>query len=244
MSAWRSSLAIVTLRYLFLGLQNPETLSHLSHSLTATSIGLEAAQVNAYEMSDKMLHSINETIATYRPEENMEGYIETDHLSPRPYVVNTFSRTPSPLLSPTDETVTFDHWHRRYEIHNEATSELFNSLSALASSGDPIFLRHVLLPLMVLALVSRPSSSERVLCSGLFDRYETFMQHHSAAPHPIGGQKLTFDIPWDRLDAYSAEIEQERRNSLVYVEPPLHNSVCEWNWWFMLKRIDLKSVCE
>jgi hypothetical protein len=52
------------------------------------------------------------------------------------------------------------------------------------------------------------------------------------------------DIPWARLDAYSAETEQHRRENTVFVEPQLQNSAPEWNWWYMLKQIDLKTVCE
>ena len=97
---------------------------------------------------------------------------------------------------------------------------------------------------MVLALVSRPRSSERALCLALFEKYKLFADQHNAVPNPIGGSRLDFDIPWDRLDAYSAEMEQQRREDVIFFEPQLYNSAPEWNWWYMLKRIDLKSVCE
>jgi hypothetical protein len=52
------------------------------------------------------------------------------------------------------------------------------------------------------------------------------------------------DIPWARLDAYSAETEQIRLNNTVFIEPQLQNSAPEWNWWYMLKHIDLETVCK
>jgi hypothetical protein len=39
-------------------------------------------------------------------------------------------------------------------------------------------------------------------------------------------------------------MEQHRHDNTVFVEPQLHNSAPEWNWWFMLKHIDLKTVCK
>lgn len=245
MSAWRGSLAIVSLRYLFFGLPDPELSSYMSRSSTPILGAQDSAPSETYALSDEVLHSINETMATYQGDDRAEGY-DTEHLSPESYPLDPFSRTPSPLPSPrpAGDTITFDHWLRRYDIHNMATSELFNNLSTLATYEDPALLRYVLLPLMVLALVSRPDSSERALCLVLFERFQTFADHHKAVPNPIGGSRLEFDIPWDRLDAYSAEMEQQRREDIVFLEPQLINCAPEWNWWLMLKRIDLKTVCK
>ena len=243
MSAWRGAMTIVTLRYLYFGLHDVEISSHLSRSPTPTPASRELAQSATFDISDDVLQRINDATASYRSEQD---YFDREHLSPELHMSDPLSRSPSPLSSPrpSNESITFDHGHRRYDIHNEATSELFDSLSALSTFHDTPYLRHALLPLLVLALVSRPSSSERALCLGQFDRFKQFMAYQGSTPNPIGGSALDFDIPWDRLDAYSAEMEQQRSGNVVFVEPQLDNSAPEWNWWYMLKRMDLKPICQ
>jgi hypothetical protein len=41
------------------------------------------------------------------------------------------------------------------------------------------------------------------------------------------GAPLDFDIPWDRLDAHSVEIEQRQADSVVLVENELQGSAPE-----------------
>ena len=239
-------MTIVTLRYLYFGpgLFDPDISSHISRSPTPTPGAREAAPSSDHDISEDLLQNISESTSDHQIEEHKEHYFDPGHLSPEAHMSDAFSRSPSPMPSPrpTDASITFNHWHRRYDIHNEATSELFYSLSALSSHEDMAYLRYALLPLMVLALISRPSSDERALCLALFERFKASMAYQSAASNPVGGSVLDFDISWTRLDAYAAETEQERREDRVFVEPQLHNSAPEWNWWFMLKHIDLKTV--
>ncbi|KAF2826500.1 hypothetical protein CC86DRAFT_406762 [Ophiobolus disseminans] len=231
-SAWRSSMAIVVLRYLFFGLPYPEVSFHISRSPTPTSASQEAAQFTTFDMPDTMSQTMDETMSEYNIEENLENY-----LSPEGHTSDPFSRSPSPMPSPRpiEASISFDYWHRRYNIHNEATAELFQSLSAISDCEDTSYLRYAALPLMVLALISQPGSVERNLCMVLLERFKAFMADQSVTSNPIGGSALDFDIPWERLDAYSAEMERQRS------EPQLH-SAPEWNWWFMLKHMNLQSV--
>jgi hypothetical protein len=203
MSAWRSSLTIVILRYLYFGLPDPEPVSHLSRSPTPTPAAQEAALSTTYDMSTEMLQSFNETMATYPNEEGMEGYFDPEYLAPEPYATDPISRSPSPMPSPRpiEEAITFDHWHRRHDIHNEAMSELFRGLSALAAYEDAPYLRYVLTPLMVMALVSSFGSNERTLCFELFERFKSFMEEYNPSASPIGGSKLDFV----RVPRYEAE---------------------------------------
>tara|TARA_R110002003_G_scaffold1048_16_gene22284 strand:- start:2236 stop:2958 length:723 start_codon:yes stop_codon:yes gene_type:complete len=239
-------MAIITLRYLYFGLPDPELPAYLSRSPTPTPPASDSAQPTFYHQSDDSLQSINEAAASFSFDENLEDYFSHEHLSPEPQSSDPiWSRGPSPLPSPrsSSEPITFDHWSRRYEIHNEAFAELSNSLFALSTIEDISYLRNALLPLMILALVSRPNSNERALCLGQFERFKQFMAYESAGPTPIGGSPLNFDIRWDLLDSYSAEMEQLRGEDLVYLEPELRGSAPEWNWFHMLKRINLTNCC-
>lgn len=242
MSAWRSSLAILSLRYLFFGLPDPDLSSYMSRTSAPVLGSREAMPADTYFLSDEILQSFDEIDAAYPTEESIEGS-HGDRLSPDSYSLDSFS-SPLPSPRPADETISFDHWTRRYEIHNQATSELFHNLSALATQAYADALRFVLLPLMVLALVSRPDSVERALCLGLFARFKTLSNGQNTVPNPIGGSGLDFGIPWDRLDEYSGEMEQQRREDVVVLEPQLENSAPEWNWWSMLKRTNLQTVCK
>lgn len=93
---------------------------------------------NAYVMPDEALHGTNAEMTTYQSKLPTEELYNTGYVSPEAHPVNPFSRTPPPLPSPrpADETMSFDHWFRRYEIHNQATSELSDSLSILGSYED------------------------------------------------------------------------------------------------------------
>jgi hypothetical protein len=61
---------------------------------------------------------------------------------------------------------------------------------------------------------------------------------------PVGGLALDFDIPWDKLDAYSRVMEQEDRGNTASLRPSLRWSAPEWNWVHMLKHIDMEMVCK
>jgi hypothetical protein len=246
MSAWRSSMSIVILRYLYFGLADLEISSQISRSPTPTPAAPEASHPTTYDMPDDLLRTMKEETMDYEIEENVESYFDPDHLSPEAHMTDPFSRSPSPMPSPrpSDTSITFDHWHRRYDIHNEATAQLYQSLSTLTDYEDASYLRYALLPLMVLALISRPDSNERTLSLGLFERFKSSMAYQGATPNPIGGSALDFDIPWQKLDAYSTKMEQQRRDDVVFVESQLLNSAPEWNWWLMLKHMNLQTICE
>lgn len=160
--------------------------------------------------------------------------------------VDQYSPQLSPLPSPRqyNDSMTFDFWNRRYEIHNKAFSDLHHSLVSLLEPGRKLYLRYAFLPLVILALASRSGSSERMICMRGFEEFQASAKSQVTAPSPIGGGPLSFDIPWERLDAYSAEVEQERNSNVVFVEAQLHNSAPEWNWSSMLERIDLKLICK
>lgn len=185
-------------------------------------------------------------------EETIDSSFDPGKLSPGFHFDDPISRSPSPLHSelPSTENITLDFWSRRYELHNEAFSELSRSLLALAENPDPSYLRYVLMPLMILALVSRQNSAERALCLMCFDKFKNYMsgaswtKHEDDTPDPVGGSGLDFDIPWDKLDAYSEGVERERRDNVVFVDDQLVGSAPEWNWWYMLKRLELKNICK
>ncbi|KAF2033408.1 hypothetical protein EK21DRAFT_86217 [Setomelanomma holmii] len=229
-SAWCGALAIITLRYLYFGLPDPEIPAHLSRSPTPTPPTSDLSQPATHYQSDDAFQSMHEASEGYQFEGEVEDYFGLEHLSPESQSSEPiWSRAPSPLPSPRsiNEPVAFDHWTRR--------------LFALSIVEDISYLRYALLPLMVLALISRPNSNERALCLGQFERFKQFMAYERAGSTPIGGSPLDFDIRWDLLYAYSAEVEQLRGEDLVYLEPKLRGSAPEWNWFHMLKRIDLKN---
>lgn len=235
MSAWRDAITIVVLRYLYFGLLEQDVDPHFSRPSTPTPAASSSVQFSPHAATEDF----------YSGEED-KSYFSPEHLSPDTYLNDPFPRSPTPVPTPRpdESSMTFDHWRRRYDIHNEAAAELFNSLSVLWAYEDVSYLRYTLLPIIVLALISPPSSEQRTLCLVLFERFKAFMSQQDAQTDHIGGSKLDFDIPWEKLDAYSAEMEQQRRADAVVVERHLQNSAPEWNWWYMLKEINLQTVCE
>jgi hypothetical protein len=206
----------------------------------------ESPHMSTGDVSEDRLYSTTETTTGYPFGENIERHFDPNHLSPEDHLKDPVSRSPSPLPSPrpSRETISFDHWHRRYDIHNEATSELYGSLFALSTFEDASYLRYAFLPLVILALVSKAESSERALSIEQLERFKYAMARMRTAQNPVGGAMLNFDIPWGRLDAYSVEMEQQRHGSALPFHPQLHNAAPEWNWWYMLKRTDLDLICE
>ncbi|KAH8716997.1 hypothetical protein GQ44DRAFT_398883 [Phaeosphaeriaceae sp. PMI808] len=239
-SAWRAAVVIIVLRYLFFGLPDPEV---TSRSPTPT---LATQEFNAYDTSEDVIQSTDGVFMNFQPQGASETQFDTEHLSAELYRVNPFSRIPSPMPSPrpSSQRITFDHWHRRYEIHNDAISDLFHSLQEISALDEVSYLRYSLTPLMILALVSQAGSNERALCISQFDRFERYIRQEGAAPNPVGGSALNFDIPWDHLDMFSLEMEQLRRDNNPFLEPQLRNTAPEWNWYAMLKRTELKPDCE
>ncbi|KAF1964852.1 hypothetical protein BU23DRAFT_604551 [Bimuria novae-zelandiae CBS 107.79] len=146
---------------------------------------------------------------------------------------------------------TSDLWDNRYDIHNKAFSELSTSFFALEGELHDGCIRYVLVPLFILALVSRPGSAERALCLSYFGRFKKGTVKGSVLTHdgthaicsPVGGHALDFDIPWDTLDEYSNQVERDKREGGVCADrSQCKNSAPEWNWWHMLKHLNLKFV--
>jgi hypothetical protein len=246
-SAWRAATAIVTLRYLYFGLPDPDLSSPFVRSSATSPNAQTTDEALSYNVFDEFLHDVDDATTSFDPEEHTPSYTDSEHLSSEVYMSDPVSRTPSPLppLHPTDANITLEHWHRRYEIHNNALSELVSSLSALSTIEDNSYLRYVLLPLTVLGLVSRPGSLERALYLGQMESFQRSMvQESTTTPSPIGGLVPEGHIPWDLLDAYSMEMEQQRRDSTGFGSIELDNAAPEWNWYYMLKRVNTISICK
>jgi hypothetical protein len=245
-SAWREAIVILTLRHLYFGLNEPETPLHLSRSPTPIPATYESASLDMYASPEEGLYTADDVLMDYGLGDHMESYFDAGRLSPEARLKDTMSSTRSPLPSPrpTGENISFDHWYRRHDIHNDATNQLSRSLSTLSTLEDASYLRYALLPLVILALVSRPGSSERALALSQFQRFTDVTNETRLAQTPIGGSPLKLDIPWDRLDAFSAETERHKQDDMIHVESQLYNAAPEWNWWQMLKRINLEQVCK
>jgi hypothetical protein len=229
------------LRFLFFGLREPEDGLCLSRSHTPNPSTHEVPHDLSSESQGEGTMANNEQTRGF-----VGRYYNPEHLSPETHMSDPSSRTPSPLASlrPSNEAITFDHWDRRYDIHNEAVSELVESLSNFRGIEDASFLRYVLIPLIILALVSRPGSAERTLCADLFEQFTNSMAVKRSTLNPIGGPPLSLDIPWERLDAYSAQVQQPRQDTEAEAEIRLRNAAPEWNWWYMLKEINLSNACK
>jgi hypothetical protein len=236
----------VVLRNLYFGLPDAEIISTISRSPTPTPNARETPRPFTPNVFDESPHNIDDTSTEHYAEEYADGYFDLKHLAPEPYTNDPHSRSPSPMFShrSSNRSITFDHWHRRYEIHNEAVFDLFNIFSALIRLEDATYLRYTIMPLMVFSLVSRPESIERGLAIETFELFKHSMASKRTASNPIGGAMLELGIAWDRLDAYSAEVERQQRESPVWIEDGLLNSAPEWNWRYMLEQVNLKSACK
>jgi hypothetical protein len=245
-SAWRNATAVVVLRNLYFGLPDAEIISTISRSPTPTPNAQGTARTFSPNLFEESSHRLGDTSIEQYAEESADDYFNLEHLAPEAYTGDPYSRTPSPMPAqrPPDQSITFDHWNRRYEIHNDAVFELFNIYSALLKLEDATYLRYAMLPLLVFSLVSRPGSIERALAIETFEFFKHSMASQRAPSNPIGGAMLELDIAWDRLDAYSAEIERQQRESTVWIETGLLNSAPEWNWRYMLEQMNLMSACK
>lgn len=161
------------------------------------------------------------------------------------YTADPFSRTPSPFRSSRSSTAstTFDLWQRQYDIYNRAWAELFDSLFVLSGHAESLYLSYAMMPIVIMGLASRPGSRERGLCLDCFRQFKDAASSGGTTLDPTFGSPLEFDIPWDRLDAFSAEYERERSDNAVF-EPPLNGSAPDWNWRDMLLRMDVKMLCK
>ena len=243
-TAWKAATTILVLRYLYFGRpdltpqfqqQRPPTPSFATSSLLAPREDLDAYYrgTGDFNFSDFVDESSDS--------ENIQ-----DYLTAGLHLTDPLSRSPSPLPSPLlyTEPPSTNLWGRRYDIHDEAFATLTTAFTALHDILDPKSLRHILVPILIFALVSRPESAERALASSYMAKFRDFMARPPTPPSPIGGAKLELDIPWEKLDAYSELIVRERRDSVVSTDLPMAKSAPEWNWGDMLKQLDLDMACK
>ncbi|KAL5377617.1 hypothetical protein DPSP01_009672 [Paraphaeosphaeria sporulosa] len=204
---WKAAITILVLRYLFFGRRE---------------------LLPAPQSSDSPMKFAQE-------EQYLQG--TNDYLTAGTYFDDPLSRSPSasPIQSPyaPAEPLNFDLWDARYDIHDEAFTTLTSVLATLQPDLDPITLRCVLIPVIILALVSRPDSKERAICVAYFERLDVFVQH--SCKSRADSENMNYSIPWDKLDAFSEVAKMQ-------VDPEMESmkgSAPEWNWWDMLKHIDL-----
>jgi hypothetical protein len=242
-TAWKAATTILVLRFLYFGRPqlSPHSRTCLSPapSNTSASEDLFISHDNPgtyYEQIfdltfDKFSHAPTDTDPV------------PDCLTASPYLHNSPSPNPSPLPSPLHYTdpPTSQLWNSRYTIHKESFNTLSTTLSALAKDPEPIYIRYFLLPIIILALVSRPHSKERAMCLAYFTTLDDFLRRPSTSP--VGGENLPIDIPWAKLDAYSEAAERETRNGSVLRESTTSASAPEWNWWDMLRHTELNLTC-
>lgn len=149
-----------------------------------------------------------------------------------------FGRSELVVATDTAERVQFTTWDDRYDIHAEAFSTLASDLLSLEPHIDPTILQSILVPVIILGLVSKSGSEERAIWATYNAKWEgllNFAQGGLDYGHNMGSP-----IPWEKLDAYSEFIESMGTHSTEL----LKGSAPEWNWWDMLKHIDLELHCE
>ncbi|KAF2183869.1 hypothetical protein K469DRAFT_710248 [Zopfia rhizophila CBS 207.26] len=252
-TTWKGAMTILALRYLFFGRSNLAPESQVQGARTPPMVTQSSSwftprdDVGVYYQGSEEIHHgdfLDET------EEALP-----EHLSAGLFLHDPLSRGPSPV--PSIEPPNPSLWPNRYEIHNEAFSALSTSFFTLFDYMDPIYLRYIVLPLIILALVSRPGSAERALCFSYFDKFKQFMatkeppkstadssysRERTTSPSPLAGEHLDFDIPWEKLDAFSEATEHGRRNDIGQGFDKLTAGAPEWNWWDMLNHLKLDFV--
>lgn len=227
-AAWKAATTILVLRHLYFGRPELEPFSSVPSPNTLDFTGL----LSSFS-PDQHLGAFYQ--GTEEP--NMGG----DYLAAGLYFDEPLSQTPSPMPSPrlTTGMQPSNMWNSRYDIHNEAFHVLVSVLAEFQPYLEPATIRHILVPVMILALVSRPNSRERAICMYYFNKFEEFMAVPSASP--VGGAKTELRLPWDKIDAYSGMFEAQSHYGAGF---PMAESAPEWNWWDMLKHIDMNMSCK
>lgn len=271
-SAWKSAVTILALRYLYFGRPNlvprpraPSFANEMNAWFGSEDPGLsyqgsEESKNHDFfgEMSgtdDLPDHlsaglSLHETLS--RSTSPFPFTNDPERLSPGYYPGEPSSRSPSPLASPQllANTPESNVWENRYELHNQALSALSSAFLQLHANLDPKYFRFILKPLLILALVSRKGSLERNLCFAFFARFQEYMAANyppggtAESPSPQGGEAFDFEIAWDKLDAYSQKVEDEKRANAMLGENTLTKGAPEWNWWDMLKEVQIDMICK
>jgi hypothetical protein len=237
-TAWKAAITILVLRYLYFGRSSLAPYSRGRRS-PSPSFALHQ-EPDAYSESNEefdisdLVDESSDTDPMPRPDYLMAGSYFTDPLS----------RSPSPLPSPIHymEPPSSNIWSTRFDIHDEAFDTLFTALTTLYNDLDSVSSRYVLMPTLILALVTRPYSKERALCLSVLAKFSDSM-----AP-PVSGfdnaESSIMEIPWEKLDAYTEAIEQLKKDSAVSAEVLMEQSAPEFNWWDMLKHIDMNMSCK
>ena len=241
-TAWKATITILVLRYLYFGRSNLAPHSQPRRSPTPSL----ATQPIPYPVFDRQEESSGYFHGTDEFDINdlVDGSSSTDpdYLTPGDYFNDPLSRSPSPLASPRHytEPPSSDMWNTRYFAHDEAFATLFSALSALHDEVGITISRYVHMPMLVLALVTRPHSKERALCLTFLAKFKDSMA--TSAPSPRDPRDLAVEIQWEKLDEYSEAVERLRQDTGV--ERPMTQSAPEWNWWDMLKHIDMNISCK
>jgi hypothetical protein len=268
-SAWKSAVTILALRYLYFGrsdlapqprvpsFPNETNAWFRSDDLGPSYRGSEEAKDYEFigEVDDSPEHlsvglSLNEALS--RSTSPFPFTNDPEHLSLGYHTGDPSSRSPSPLPSPQPFVGGSEPnlWERRYELHNEAFSALSATILQLHGNLGPQYFRFILMPLLILALVSRKGSIERNLCFTYFARFREHMAAEfppggmAKSPSPQGGEALDFEIAWDKLDAYSQKVEDDQRETVMLDGNALTKGAPEWNWWDMLREVQIDLVCE
>lgn len=188
--------------------------------------------------------SAPQSLDSLMPFEQDKQYFQgtPDYLTAGTYTDDTLSRSPSasPIPSPrvSSEPPNSDLWDARYDIHEEAFLTLASTLEELRPHLDPAILRCVLIPVITLALVSRPNSNERSICASYFEKLNDFIR--SSSQSRADSEKMDYSIPWDKLDAFSEVASMQGGPGAENMK----GSAPEWNWWDMLKHINLDLWCK
>ncbi|KAF2688724.1 hypothetical protein K458DRAFT_151697 [Lentithecium fluviatile CBS 122367] len=238
-TAWKAAVTILVLRYLYFG--RPDLMPH-SHGRRSPTPSLATQTGASYARNEELgayYQNADEFDMSEFVDESTDTETVSDYLTAGPYLPDPLSRSPSPLpsLLHYTEPPSSNIWNTRYDIHDEAFATLFTALTALHDEVDPVSSRYIIMPVLILALVTRPQSKERALCLSFLAKFKSFMA--SAPPGEIGGAEFNVIIPWEKLDAYSEVIARERQDSVVSAKTTMAQSAPEWNWWDVLLHIDL-----
>ncbi|KAF2651666.1 hypothetical protein K491DRAFT_681981 [Lophiostoma macrostomum CBS 122681] len=241
---WKGAITILVLRYLYFGRHELAPTSQLAgSSIDTQSTGSSSSRGKGpLDFQSIEEYPFNEYLEETESPESLH-----DHLSAGMYLHDALSRSPSPMPSPVPSSTMAptNFWQLRYQIHDEAFASLADSLFFIHDDLDPACIRHIILPLLILALVSRRDSNERELCLSYFRKYREHMAANyppNTASSPQGGEQMTLDIPWERLDAYSAEMQRVRRGTLTEEGSGLSRGAPEWNWWDALNHLRLNFI--
>jgi hypothetical protein len=141
---------------------------------------------------------------------------------------------------PTSQSSLFT---KRYTLHNSAFNALASTLSGFSNTTSRESLRFVLIPVIVLALVSALSSPERDLCISLFSQFQAQFSTRPNTGSSSATFELTLEIPWTKLDAFSATAKGNLDPSALPLKE-LNYGAVEWNWGDMLRYLDLDLACK